>query len=160
MQRAEFLTALTREAATHGGAVTGLHDGRPYKVVRRPSGLLIATWGAPLGARSLEEIGEDAGMIDPRVTFPISIAEHPRATLIRDGYAGSLCPHRWGMFMHFKGRPSGYVSRCLTCGVRISATTTGRSVHEYDTWTLRPHVFAAWSQLGPPPGALRVQAHH
>lgn len=160
MHRHEFICALIDAAATSGSAVIGLHDGRPYKLALRASGVLIATWGPRLSARTLEEIGEDAGMIDPRVQTAITIAEDDRATLIREGYTGPRCTHRWGALTHVKGRPSGFITRCQTCGVRVSATTTGRATCEYDTWTLRPHVFEAWCRTGPPPGALRMQEHH
>lgn len=164
--RPQVLTALADAARASGQAALCVFEGVHLKVVVRGGRLLVGVWvedGGRLGALECEEIGEDAGFIDP-VVRPFAFQEWERAHLIAEGYAGALCAHELPPPIHVDGqREFGEHWRCERCGVTllmVQARRGRRQVWSYDRWQVRPHVFQAWAKRGPPPGALQARAHH
>ncbi|MXV20806.1 hypothetical protein GLX28_14300, partial [Deinococcus xianganensis] len=93
--RPQVLAALADAARASGQAALCEFEGLHLKVVVRDARLLVGVWvedGGRLGALECEEIGEDAGFIDP-VVRPFAFREWERAHLIAEGYAGALCDH-------------------------------------------------------------------
>ena len=163
-ERAEILAAMFAGLEPGGPALlTTLPDGLGLKVVSRGDRRMVCAWAdRRLSARALEEIGEDAGLFDPRAR-PWTCAESQRAHLIVDVYSGGLCEHEFSHF-HADGRGQYWnYYTCTRCGLRAISTHSrrGQRVHwAYDTWELRHHIWQAWMRRGPVPGAMQPQAHH
>lgn len=164
-ERARALSALFAEAARRGRPLSTAVDGG-YRVKVSPgSRRLLYVWADPhpLRAQILEEIGEDAGLFDPRFVRR-ACAESPRAWLLGEGLNTPPCPHEWTGVLHGDARTLSLRSHtCGRCGVVASVTHARRGGHAeyaYDGWAVRPHILQAWMTCGPVPGSLRAQAHH
>lgn len=164
--RPDVLHALAASAQASGQAALCEFGGQHFKVVRRQGRILVGAWvDAPsrLSDRECEEIGEDAGFYDPRVTR-FAFAECATARLIVEGYTGPLCDHECPLPAHFDGKNTfGDIAKCIKCGVTLIASQSRRGKRQefaYDTWGLRRHVYLAWKRRGPPPGALQPHPHH
>lgn len=164
--RPEVIAALADAARASGQAALAVVGGVHLKIALRGERLLLGVWvedGGRLGALECEEIGEDAGFIDP-VVRPFAFAEFAQAHVIAEGYRGPLCEHELPPPIHADGkREFGERWCCTRCGVTlmlVQARRGRRQTFSYDRWVLRPHVWQAWAKRGPPPGALQPKKHH
>ncbi|GGO24900.1 hypothetical protein [Deinococcus humi] len=119
--------------------------------------------GRPISAKVCEDIGEDHGFYDPRTEPTLTLGAYVGARIIREGFTGELCEHRWDMVAHFSRNPYGYVRTCGKCGITTMESHKKRSntgTYTYGEWELREHIWRKWMNLGPVPGSLVAQPHH
>lgn len=167
--RAAQLASLLERSGGERKVVSAALEGTPHlfvKVAMRGREAMLIVWDeseSTVNATVAEEIGEDAGFYDPRAEA-WTCHESAHATLIREGYRGSLCQHQWGMTVHADARDETADTRqCSLCGVRSSVVRSrwGRQVRfTYGSWVLRPHVYRYWCWRGPSPSELTIHPHH